>query len=223
MRQANPKFNKFLSETIVKKFEEASQLELKKYHLESIELRKEIRRLHEEIANIKNGYVLFLDHFEQRYKKFQEEQAETVRFLEAELALQKDQLKAQKNVCQDLEFRAKNLATSVQLQNNEKRIDELKTFINEQGKKNIFCLSKLLSDAIESFQSKMDIQNRSNLNNFEKLKKENDDLSKNLEIYKIDAKGLLRELQVYKRENFIIEKKIEDLYNKLRKQKAGEK
>lgn len=62
---------------------------------------------------------------------------------------------------------------------------------------------------------KIDIYKKNHEQHLDSLKNQIDKLNQNLDLNKIDSIGILKELQVYKKTVFVIEKKIEHIYTQI--------
>lgn len=221
MRRSTPgnSFKALIKDELVKRFEDLTRDEIRKYESQVFENNKqfnlinsllsEVFKQQKEIISLIHDARLqskndFISEKNNLFEKFEEqrrhvnEKVKSIESLTSNLFKSLDK-NATKNELLDEVSRLQSQMINIGL-NAEKEKKKLCEFIHE--------VKEELKDLVCDLQDSM---NKRSLAFDDKL----DELRQIFETNKIDSTGLLKELQIYKKSVFVIEKNIENLYTKI--------
>lgn len=208
-----------IKQELVNQFENVVKNEIRSYEISVASTDNSIKEIHKKLESIQSeqeeikakSTFLYLE----TLKKFNEEKQEMLSSFEEQRRFIRDSSKKLQVALVDFEEMISNLVSKEEL-------SEIKNiFLKDMSDvhKKIASVSEDMSKDIHNSycENRSYIHKQAEQANCEKEKvyQEIETIKFDLDCFKVDSIGVLREIQVYKKSMFIIEKKIENLYTKL--------
>ncbi len=209
-------FAHLIKEELVKRFEDVVKEEIRHHQLTIHRFDTDIISIKENVTNIKRQLEVIIDRSEKLYSDIKDNFDKEKEILKKDFDLQNSYLgEGRKKLdikLQEFDKVLLSLAGQDDFENQNKWMQEELTKLRKKLSENEKRIQVSIFQSILNMKSDMDTKNRSVTKSLDDIRDMIDKLTKQLNEYKIDSTGVLRELQIYKKSMFIIEKKIENLY-----------
>jgi len=212
----NNNFRDLIREELVKRFEDVVVEEMRKHSAAVLKTNNELKYLHDLFENFKKDLELLKNQNKSDYKETQEISRKEIARIEQAFDSQRRFMKTNAShmdeVADSLQKKIDNLVDIEEFSDLKNYCSETRKDISEMSNDSMETITKILHTYSLEASKALEDHKRETSSKMEVLGNDHVVAAQLLDTYRVDARGVLKELQIYKKSVLILEKKIENLY-----------